>query len=46
VLESNNQVYTLSRKIIELAEKQKIITNEMITQTRHLFTEEAFTEIK
>jgi phage regulator Rha-like protein len=30
VLESNNQVYTLSRKIIELAEKQKIITNAMI----------------
>lgn len=30
VLESNNQVYTLSRKIIELAEKQKIISNAMI----------------
>jgi phage regulator Rha-like protein len=30
VLESNNQVYTLSRRIIELAEKQKIITNAMI----------------
>ena len=46
ILETENSVFTMSRRILELAEKQTIITNSMIRQTRHLFTEEAFQEIK
>jgi hypothetical protein len=45
ILESNNAVFTLSKKIIELAQKQKLITNSVIKRMRKFFRAEAFKEL-
>jgi hypothetical protein len=41
ILESNNTVFKLSRKILELALKQNLITNKVIKVMRKQFREEA-----
>lgn len=45
VLESNNHIFTLSKRILELAQKQKLITNKVIKQMRTQFRDEAFLEL-
>lgn len=45
ILEPTNAVFQLSKKIVELAQKQKIITNKMIKRMRSTFADEAFAEL-
>lgn len=45
ILEPSNAVFQLSKKIVELAQKQKIITNKMIKRMRSSFADEAFAEL-
>ena len=46
ILESHNSVFTLSRKIIELSQRQAVrITNKMLRGLREEYHEEAMREI-
>jgi hypothetical protein len=46
ILESHNSVFTLSRKIIELSQRQAVrITNKMLRGLREEYREEAMREI-
>jgi hypothetical protein len=36
----------LSKKILELAQKQKLITNKVILRMRNVFRDEAFRELR